>query len=478
VTTVEPRPAAAPDGLVDAVVRPEEFPNDFVWGAATASYQIEGAVAAGGRTPSIWDTFAETPGKVVGGQTGEVACDHYRRYAGDVALMRELGLAAYRFSIAWPRLFPSPDGGLNAEGAAFYDRLVDELLGAGITPWVTLYHWDLPQYLEGAGGWPARDTAPRLAELASVVGELLGDRVGHFITLNEPWCSAFLGYGNGIHAPGVRSHAAAVAASHHLNLAHGLAVQALRATAPSARVGTTLNLYPVSAHEGAADASDAVRRFDGLHNRWFLDPVLLGRYPADVLADLGPLVAPDVVRDGDLETIAQPLDFLGVNYYTRHVVRPSAYPGTNVAEFTHRGLPTAANGWEVDPAGLTEMLVRLAREYPPLPLHVTENGSAWLDEVAADGSVTDPGRLGYLAAHLAACARAREQGADVAGYFAWSLLDNFEWAEGYAMRFGLVHVDFATQRRTVKASGEWYGRFVRAARASDPDRSTPDILAP
>jgi beta-glucosidase len=470
VTTVEPRTALIPDLFADVGVRPDQFPSDFVWGAATAAYQVEGAVAEDGRTPSIWDTFAATPGKVRDGDTGARACEHYHRYAEDVALMRDLGLAAYRFSISWPRLFPNPGGGLNPRGAAFYDRLVDELLAAGVTPWVTLYHWDLPQHLEDAGGWPARDTAARLAELASSVGSLLGDRVGHFITLNEPWCSAFLGYGNGIHAPGVRDHGAAVAASHHLLLGHGLAVQALRAAAPDAQVGTTLNLYPVTAAEGAADAADQVRRIDGLHNRWFLDPVLLGRYPEDVVADLGPLLPDGLVRDGDLDTIAQPLDFLGVNYYTRHVVRPSAYPGANSVEFTHRGLPTAANGWEVDPAGLTEMLVRVSREYPPLPIHVTENGSAWTDEVAADGTVSDPDRLAYLAAHVAACARAREQGADVAGYFAWSLLDNFEWAEGYAMRFGIVHVDFETQRRTPKASGDWYSRFVRAARG--------DILTP
>ncbi len=470
MTTVEPRAALIPELLTDVAVRPDEFPSDFVWGAATAAYQVEGAASTDGRAPSIWDTFAATPGKVRGGDTGEQACDHYHRYADDVALMGDLGLGAYRFSISWPRLFPDAGGGLNARGAAFYDRLVDELLATGVTPWVTLYHWDLPQHLEDAGGWPARDTAPRLAELAASVGSLLSDRVDHFITLNEPWCSAFLGYGNGIHAPGVRDHAAAVAASHHLLLGHGLAVQALRSVAPQAKVGTTLNLYPVTAADGAADAADAVRRIDGLHNRWFLDPVLLGRYPEDVVADLGPLLPDGLVRDGDLETIAQPLDFLGINYYTRHVVRPSAYPGTNDVEFTHRGLPTAANGWEVDPAGLTEMLVRVSREYPPLPLHVTENGSAWSDEVAPDGSVHDLDRVAYLAAHVAACARAREQGADVAGYFAWSLLDNFEWAEGYDMRFGLVHVDFETQVRTLKASGAWYGQFVRAARG--------DILTP
>lgn len=474
MTTLVPPPTtdATTDPFAAGVVRPEEFPPGFVWGAATASYQVEGAVAEGGRMPSIWDTFSAEPGRVVAGDTGEVACDHYHRYADDVALMQSLGLAAYRFSVSWSRLL-RPDGTPNPEGVAFYDRLVDALLAAGVDPWVTLYHWDLPQHLEDAGGWPARDTAPRLAELATLVGERYGDRVGHVITLNEPWCAAFLGYANGIHAPGRRSPADAVAASHHLNLAHGLAVQALRAAAPAVQVGTTLNLYPVTAASGVPGGADLARRIDGLQNRWFLDPVLLGRYPEDVVSDLGPLVPDGLVRDGDLGTIAQPLDFLGVNYYTRHVVRPSAYPGTNALEFAHRGLAKAVNGWEVDPEGLTEILVRVARDYPAIPIHVTENGSAWADTVEADGSVVDADRLAYLASHLAACARAREQGADVAGYFAWSLLDNFEWAEGYAVRFGLVRVDFATQRRTVKASGEWYGAFVRAARAA-----AGDILSP
>jgi len=464
VTTTEPRPASTPllDPFATFGVSPREFPPDFVWGAATAAYQIEGAVAEDGRTPSIWDTFAARPGAVRRGETGEVACDHYHRSAEDVAIVRDLGVGAYRFSISWPRVLSGRDGALNARGAAFYDRLVDELLAAEVDPWVTLYHWDLPQHLEDAGGWPARDTAERFADLAAAVGDLLGDRVGHFITLNEPWCSAFLGYGSGIHAPGVRDGAAAVAASHHLLLGHGLAVDALRATAPGAQVGITLNLYPVTGVDEAS--ADLARRIDGLQNRWFLDPVLLGTHPADVVDDLGPLLPDGLVREGDLEVTSRPLDFLGVNYYTRHVVRPSAYPGTNAVEFGHRDLPSAANGWEVDPDGLTEILVRVARDYPSLPLVVTENGSAWADRVAADGTVDDPDRLAYLASHLAACARAREQGADVAGYFAWSLLDNFEWAEGYDMRFGLVHVDFGTQRRTLKTSGEWYARFVGAAR--------------
>jgi beta-glucosidase len=440
------------------------FPTDFVWGAATAAYQIEGAVTEHGRTPSIWDTFSALPGRIRNGDTGLVACDHVRRYREDVGLMTDLGLAAYRFSLSWPRILP--DGGSlpSRAGLDFYDRLVDELLGAGITPWTTLYHWDLPQPLEDAGGWPARETAERFAEFAAVAAGALGDRVHHWITLNEPFCSAFLGYGSGIHAPGRAEGQAAVAASHHLLLAHGMAVEAVHSVAPAAEVGITLNLYPVTPIDDRPSSVDAARRIDGIHNRWFLDPVFLGSYPADVVADFGPLFEDGLVRDGDLATIATPLDFVGVNYYTRHNVRGSAYPGTNGAEFVGRGLATTANGWEVDPDGMAEVLTRVSRDYTPLPIFITENGSAWPDDIAADGSVDDPERVAFLAEHLAATAQAIEQGANVAGYFAWSLLDNFEWAEGYAMRFGLVHVDFASQRRTTKASGHWYRSLIRAHR--------------
>ncbi len=442
----------------------QEFPADFVWGAATAAYQIEGAVDAHGRTPSIWDTFSGIPGRVRNGDTGLMACDHVRRYQEDVELMRELGLAAYRFSLSWPRILPHGRSRPSRAGLDFYDRLVDELLAAGITPWATLYHWDLPQPLENAGGWPARGTAERFAELAEVAAGRLGDRVQHWITLNEPWCSAFLGYGSGIHAPGVSDGLAAVRASHHLLLGHGMAVEAVRAAAPAAQVGITLNLYPVTPADERPASVEAARRVDGLQNRWFLDPVFRGSYPADVVDDLGPLLEDDLVRDGDLATISVPLDFVGINYYTRHTVRGSAYPGTNGAEFVGRGLPTTATGWEVDPDGLVEVLTRVTRDYTPLPIYVTENGSAWFDEVAADGSVDDPERVAFLSDHLAASSRAIHEGANVAGYFAWSLLDNFEWAEGYAMRFGLVHVDFASQRRTTKASGHWYRGLIRAHR--------------
>jgi beta-glucosidase len=449
---------------------PHAFPTDFVWGAATAAYQVEGAVSTGGRTPSIWDTFAAGPGHIRNGDRADVACDHYHRYGEDVALMREMGLGAYRFSLSWPRLLPHGGKRPNAAGIGFYDRLVDELLGAGITPWVTLYHWDLPQELEDAGGWPARATAGRFAEYAGIAAAALGDRVKHWITLNEPWCSAFLGYGSGIHAPGRADPTAALLASHHLLLGHGLAVDAVRAAAPDAQVGITLNLYPVSAADSHPASAALAKRLDGLHNRWFLDPVFKGSYPGDLLKQLSPLLPSRWYRPGDLGVIGRPLDFLGVNYYTRHNVRSSPYPGVNHAEFTGRGLARAANGWEVDPEGLTEVLTRVSREYTGLPIYVTENGSAWEDRVGPDGTVDDPERLGFLADHLAACDRARQAGTNVAGYFAWSLLDNFEWAEGYAMRFGLIHVDFASQGRRLKASGQWYARFIAAHRSG--------ILAP
>ncbi|RYP83523.1 beta-glucosidase [Nocardioides guangzhouensis] len=443
---------------------PAGFPPDFVWGAATASYQIEGAVSDDGRTPSIWDAYAAEPGRIRNGDTGVVACDHYHRYREDVGLMRDLGLGAYRFSLAWPRILPGGGTRPNPAGLGFYDRLVDRLLEAGITPWATLYHWDLPVEIEQAGGWPDRATADRFAEYAAVAAAALGDRVHHWITLNEPWCSAFLGYGSGIHAPGRADPTDALLASHHLLLGHGRAVEAIRAHAPGSQVGITLNLYPVTPADDAPASAALAHRLDGLHNRWFLDPVFRGDYPVDLLDDLDGLLPGDWCRPGDLAEISTSLDFLGVNYYTRHNVRSSPYPGVNAAEFTHRGLSRAANGWEVDPDGLVEVLTRVSEEYTSLPIYVTENGSAWEDRVAADGSVDDPDRLGYLADHLDACARAREAGADVAGYFAWSLLDNFEWAEGYTMRFGLVHVDYASQVRTVKASGRWYAQFIAAHR--------------
>jgi beta-glucosidase len=459
------------------IIDPPTFPSGFLWGAATASYQIEGAAAEDGRTPSIWDTFSHTPGKTRGGDTGDEACDHYHRYREDVALMTDLGLGSYRFSIAWPRVQPGGRGSMNSKGLDFYRRLADELLERGIIPWVTLYHWDLPQELEDAGGWPARDTAYRFAEYAALVHGALGDRVRHWTTLNEPWCSAMLGYASGMHAPGRKDAPDALAAAHHLLLGHGEAVHAIRASDPGASLGITLNLYAISAAD-PADPGDleAARRIDGLANRLFLDPVLLGRYPDDVRQDLAAVSDFGFVHDGDLERIAAPLDLLGVNYYSRHVVAapdpdapaepywraPTSWPGSEDVRFLKRpGVPVTDMGWEVDAPGLTETLVRVARDYPAIPLYITENGAAYVDTPGADGEIDDADRVAYFDAHFRACLDAIEQGAPLRGYFAWSLLDNFEWAWGYSKRFGMVAVDYATQRRTVKASGHRYREVVK-----------------
>lgn len=439
----------------------ERFDPGFVWGVATSAYQIEGATGEDGRGPSIWDTFSAQPGRTFEGHHGDVAVDHYHRWPEDVALVRDLGLGAYRFSISWPRIQPDGRGRVEPRGLAFYDRLVDGLLEEGIEPWPTLFHWDLPQALEDAGGWPVRETAERFADYAEIVADALGDRVRNWTTLNEPWCAAFLGYGAGIHAPGRTDAAAALAASHHLHLAHGLAVPRLRRRRPDARVGVTLNLYAVSPADETGRHDDAARRIDGLMNRWFLDPILLGRYPEDVLRDVAGVGGTDVIAEDDLAVISAPLDFLGVNYYSRHVVAAGPWPGSSQVEFVNREWPKTASGWDVDPAGLTEVLTQVHRDYPPIPIYVTENGAAFDDVMGADGTVDDGDRIDFLAGHLGALADAMDAGVDVRGYFAWSLLDNFEWAEGYAKRFGIVHVDFDTLVRTPKASARWLGELAR-----------------
>jgi beta-glucosidase len=454
------------------------FPEGFVWGAATASYQIEGAVAEGGRRPSIWDTFAHTPGKVFGGDTGDVADDHYHRYDQDVALLADLGATHYRFSLAWPRLQPDGRGPLNPAGADFYERLVDALLAKGVQPWVTLYHWDLPQALEDAGGWPAREVASRFAEYAGLAYERLRDRVVHWTTLNEPWCAAYLGYADGTHAPGRTEPVAAVRAAHHLLLGHGLALQAMRAHGTRSADGTqrsfgiTLNLYPVDPLTERDEDRDAARRIDGLFNRQFLGPVLRGRYPADLLDDLALVTAAEHVHDGDEQTIAEPVDFLGVNYYSRMVVRAgggqrhqpdtaSVWVASNDVEFVSRDLPRTEMGWEVDAQGLYDVLSRVQRDYGPLSLYVTENGAAYADEVAADGTVADPLRVAYLDSHFRTAHRAIADGIDLRGYFVWTLIDNFEWAWGFSKRFGLVYVDHTTQRRIPKQSARWFSEVTR-----------------
>ena len=451
------------------------FPPDFLWGAATAAYQIEGAADEDGRTPSIWDTFSHTPGRVVEGHTGDVACDHYHRMADDVRLMAELGLKSYRFSLAWPRVQPGGSGPANQAGLDFYRRLVDELLAHDIEPWVTLYHWDLPQPLEDAGGWPARDTAHRFADYAALAHDALGDRVRYWTTLNEPWCSAFLGYGSGAHAPGRTDPLDAVRAGHHLMLGHGLAVQAMRANRADHSFGVTVNLYPVSPQTDSAADADAARRIDGLANRFFLDPILAGRYPEDLVADLRTVTDFGHVEDGDLATIATPLDVLGVNYYSRYVVAapapdapaqpywraPSNWPGSADVQFVTRGVPVTDMGWEIDSPGLLEILQRVHRDYPDVPtICVTENGAAFVDQMV-DGQIDDSDRVAYFDGHLRACHQAIASGVPLRGYFAWSLMDNFEWAWGYTKRFGMIYVDYRSQLRTPKSSARWYADVIR-----------------
>ncbi|WP_426499434.1 GH1 family beta-glucosidase [Streptomyces sp. D54] len=435
------------------------LPADFTWGVATAAYQIEGAVAEDGRSPSIWDTFSHTPGTIDGGDTGDVACDHYHRVPEDIGLIKQLGADAYRFSVAWPRVVPGGDGPVNKAGLDFYDRLVDGLLEAGVTPFATLYHWDLPQTLQDRGGWTVRETSEHFAAYASHVVDRLGDRVKDWATLNEPLCSAWIGHLEGRMAPGLTDLTAAVRASYHLHLGHGLAVRAIRAASSDARVGIVNNLSPIEpASTGEADLA-AARRADGHINRWWLDPILGRGYPQDMVEEYGVELP---VRPGDLETIAAPLDWLGLNYYFRQVV--TADPDGTAPHAKQVPVPGARlthMDWEVHAEGLEQLLLRLAGEYGVQRIYVTENGSAYEDVVAADGSVHDPERVRYLEEHLAACARAVDKGAPLAGYFAWSLMDNFEWAYGYDKRFGLVHVDYATQRRTVKSSGRRYAELVR-----------------
>ena len=446
------------------------FGEGFLWGAATSAYQVEGAVTADGRVPSIWDAFCRVPGAVEGGDTGDVAADHYRRYREDVALMRDLGLRAYRFSVAWPRVMRQTGRGpatVNEAGLDFYRRLIDELLGVGITPVATLYHWDLPQALQDAGGWPARDTARRFAEYAGVVFDALHDRVPLWATLNEPWCSALLGYAEGVHAPGIREPGQATRAIHHLLLGHGLALEAMRAIDPRPSQGIVLNLAPVrSLAAGSEDApegapAEALRRVDGLRNRVWTEALLRARYPDDVMADLAAFGGLPV-EAGDPDVIAAPLDWLGVNYYNDEVLRAEPggrlghSPGAVGVAGANPGPEATDMGWPITPDGLRALLVDLSAAYPELPpLFITENGAAY-DDPVTDGAVHDDRRIAYLDAHLRALHAAIARGVDVRGYFAWSLMDNFEWARGYAMRFGLVHVDFETQARTPRDSALWY----------------------
>jgi beta-glucosidase len=453
------------------------FPKEFLFGSATASYQIEGAWNEDGRGPSIWDTYSHTPGLVTDGSNGDVTDDHYHHLEQDLDLMKELGLEAYRFSISWSRIIPTGSGEVNPAGIDFYSRLVDGLIARGIRPIATLYHWDLPQPLEAAGGWVNRETAYHFEEYARVIGAALGDRVETWTTLNEPWCSAYLGYGSGAHAPGRTNAADALTAVHHLNLAHGLALSALRSVVSNDPMfSVTLNLHAI---RGVGETgAEAARQIDALGNRAFTGPMLHGAYPQDLFDDTASVTDWSFILAGDLETIHQPIDILGVNYYSTTAVRiwdgvgerenadghkPSAgtaWPGAERVEFLQQDGPYTEMGWNIAPDGFETLLMAVHAEFPDLPMMITENGAAFAD-VVTDGAVHDADRVDYLRRHITAVHRARERGADVRGYLVWSLMDNFEWSYGFTKRFGIVRVDYDTLVRTVKDSGHWYAELVR-----------------
>jgi beta-glucosidase len=447
------------------------FPEGFLWGTATASYQVEGAVDEDGRGPSIWDTFSHTPGKVYRGDTGDIACDQYHRLEEDLDLMVDLGVRAYRFSVAWPRIQPEGSGPANQKGLDYYRRLVDGLRSRSIEPMLTLYHWDLPQALEDRGGWSSRETSGRFAEYAGIVYEALSDSVRFWITLNEPWVSAWMGYGTGVHAPGVKDVSKALAATHHLLLGHGLALENLRSLGgEDNQLGITLNLSDVRpATEDAADI-EAARRVDGNANRLYLDPLFRRSYPEDMLEHYRSESDFAFIREGDLGKISQPPDFLGVNYYFRNTVvdgrrrselaTAMRFADLDAATVLPEGVETTAMGWPVEADGLTELLLRLHREYTRVPIYITENGRAVYDYVDPEGGVDDEERVAFLDAHFRAAHAAIEQGVDLRGYMVWSLLDNFEWAEGYSKRFGIVFVDYGTQRRIPKMSARWYREVI------------------
>lgn len=440
-----------------------KFPEDFLWGAATAAYQIEGAAHEDGRGESIWDRFSHTPGKTFNGDSGDVACDHYHRYPADIQLMTDLGLHAYRFSIAWSRILPTGTGQVNEAGLAFYDRLVDALLKAGITPFVTLYHWDLPQALDDHGGWLNRDSADHFVNYADIVSRRLGDRVKHWITFNEPFCISYVSYTWGGHAPGHQdfSYAEANRVNHHVYLGHGKAVPVIHANS-GGKVGIVLNMTPMyPATDSEADRA-AADRMDAQSNRWFADPIFKGAYPADRLALLG-AAAPEI-RPGDMQIISAPIDFLGVNYYSRSVVK-DAPQAANVEKTESVKIPASEYtemNWEVYPDGLRELLERVHRDYQPQEIYVTENGCATPDHLNGVSPVPDPRRVAYLKGHFEAAYRAITAGVPLKGYFVWSLMDNFEWAYGYSKRFGITYVDYATQRRIPKQSYQFYQQVIRA----------------
>lgn len=443
-------------------IQRSDFASDFLWGVSTSAYQIEGAAAEDGRVPSIWDTFSETPGKIRDGATGAVACDHYHRWEEDLDLAQSMGLNSYRFSISWPRIFNGVDAEPNAKGLAFYSKLVDGMLARGLQPWCTLYHWDLPQYLEDRGGWADRATVDAYLHYVDVMSKHLGGRVRHWITHNEPWCTAMHGNWDGMHAPGNKSLPLALQVCHNVLVSHGLAVPLIRANVPGAQVGIALSLHPVQAASDSLADQQAVVRHDVLRNRWFLDALYGRGYPELALQLVGQ-DAPTVLP-GDMEAIAAPMDFLGVNYYFPEVVRhaPDQHPLRTSIVYPQDRQRTDF-GWEVSPQGLIDLLERVARDYPTGDLYVTENGSSYDDHLTAGGAVNDTARRNYLIRHLAAMRDAIGAGGNIKGYFAWSLLDNFEWAEGYLRRFGLTYIDYPTQRRILKQSGQWYSAFLRQA---------------
>ena len=455
--------------LLEAADSINHFPPDFVWGVATSSFQIEGAATKDGKGPSIWDQFCRVPGVIADASHGEVACDHYHRWSEDLDLVAKLGVDAYRFSVSWPRVRPGGTGAWNDKGLDFYDRLVDGLLKRGIKPYITLNHWDLPAELQAAGGWTQRDTVHRFVEYAVGIAERLGGRAVSITTHNEPWVMSMLGHETGVFAPGIKNRAAAMQVSHHLLLSHGLALQALRAQGCTAKLGIVLNVSPIQpATDSAADMEKAHLE-DGRLVRWYMDPLFKASYPQDVLEFLG-ADAPRIDA-GDMQAIASPMDFLGINYYSRSVV--SAVDEWKVHD---SGYGITDMGWEIYPRGLTDVLLRLQRDYPVPPLYVTENGGAFKDQLV-DGHVNDSERTDYIARHIDAVGDAIRQGVPMEGYMVWSLLDNFEWASGYEKRFGIVHVDYETQRRTPKGSALWYADFLRRQRALRAPRVAAEIGA-
>ncbi|SHF78229.1 broad-specificity cellobiase [Caldanaerobius fijiensis DSM 17918] len=431
-----------------------KFPDDFVWGTATAAYQIEGAANEDGRGESIWDRFSHIPGNVWNNQNGDVACDHYHRYKEDVQILKEMGVKGYRFSISWPRVIPDGTGKINQKGVDFYNNLIDELLRQGIQPFVTLYHWDLPQALQDRGGWTNRDTTDYFAEYAQQMFKQYGDRVKHWITHNEPWCTSFLGHAIGVHAPGLKDFSAALLAAHNVLLSHGKAVEVFRQMGLDGKIGITLNLTPSYPASNSADDLQAATISDGFSNRWFLDPVFKGQYPDDMVKVFGTFAKIPEIQESDMKLISSNIDFLGINYYSRSLVKHNPDAQFGVETLKPEGQYTDMD-WEVYPQGLYDLLLRIKKDYGDIDLYITENGAAFKDVVEND-QIDDIDRLNYLKKHFEKAAEAIRDGVKLKGYFVWSLMDNFEWAFGYSKRFGLIYVDYETQRRLWKKSARWY----------------------